>query len=100
MRRSRSRVMERAWFSNFPNFGNPASSNAYVRLRMRNRALVAIAAVICLSTLSLAAATPPQPPPIQIHRADGPISVDGRLDDAGWQTAAKVDTFYETSPGD
>jgi hypothetical protein len=64
---------------------------------MIKRALVATAVV--LSAVSLAA-TPPPPPPIQVHRADGPILVDGRLDDAAWKTAAKIDTFYETSPGD
>jgi hypothetical protein len=74
---------------------------------MKNRALVA-AAAFALSTVSLSAQTPaqtpartpPQPPPIHIHRAEGPITVDGRLDDEGWKTAAKIDTFYETSPGD
>ena len=65
---------------------------------MMNRALAA--AVVVLSAVSLAAATPPPPPPIQIHRADGPITIDGRLDDPGWKTAARIDTFYETSPAD
>jgi Domain of unknown function (DUF5916)/Carbohydrate family 9 binding domain-like len=63
---------------------------------MKCRALVACV-VLCALTL---AATPPPPPPIQIHRADGPIVIDGRLDDAGWKTAARIDTFYETSPAD
>src|SRR5258706_397160 len=66
---------------------------------MKMRALPA-AASPPFAPWSLPARPPPPPPPIQIHRADGPISVDGRLDDAGWQSAAKVDTFYETSPGD
>jgi hypothetical protein len=64
---------------------------------MNSRALAATC--VLLSALTLAA-TPPPPPPIQIHRADGPIVVDGRLDDAGWKTAARIDTFYETSPAD
>jgi hypothetical protein len=65
---------------------------------MKTRALVA--AALSLSALTLFAAAPPPPPPIQIHRAEGPITIDGRLDDAGWKTAAKLDTFYETSPAD
>ena len=39
-------------------------------------------------------------PPLAIARASGPIDVDGDLGDAGWQNAALVDRFYETSPGD
>src|SRR5258708_12224758 len=64
---------------------------------MIKRALVA--AIVVLTAFSLAA-TPAPPPPIRVHRAEGPITIDGRIDDAGWQTAAKIDTFYETSPGD
>src|SRR5258708_16676067 len=65
---------------------------------MKNRASIA-AAALALSAFSLAAQTRPPPPPIQIHRADGPITVDGRLYDEGWKTAARIDTCYETSPG-
>src|SRR5258708_14203883 len=64
---------------------------------MIKRALVA--AIVVLTAFSLAA-TPAPPPPIRVQRAEGPITIDGRIDDAGWQTAAKIDTFYETSPGD
>ena len=39
-------------------------------------------------------------PPIAIHRAAGPITVDGDLSDPGWQGAAKVEGFFETRPGD
>ncbi len=38
--------------------------------------------------------------PVTVHRAAGPISVDGDLGDAGWQGAAAIDHFYETNPGD
>jgi hypothetical protein len=38
--------------------------------------------------------------PLNIPRAKGPIEIDGRLGDAGWEGAARVDTFYDTSPGD
>ena len=38
--------------------------------------------------------------PIRITRAAGPIEVDGNLDDPGWKGAVRIDTFYETNPGD
>jgi hypothetical protein len=41
-----------------------------------------------------------EPSGIRITRAAGPIVMDGELTDAGWQGATKVDTFYETNPGD
>ena len=37
---------------------------------------------------------------IRISRASGPIAVDGDLGDAGWEGAARIETFYETNPGD
>ncbi len=37
---------------------------------------------------------------IRISRAAGPITVDGDLGDAGWLGAGRVETFYETNPGD
>jgi hypothetical protein len=37
---------------------------------------------------------------IHITRAAGPIEVDGSLDDPGWRGAVRIDTFYETNPGD
>ncbi|MBV8199548.1 MAG: hypothetical protein JOZ15_02885, partial [Acidobacteria bacterium] len=41
-------------------------------------------------------------PPNEIHvsRAAGPIQIDGDLSDPGWQGATRVETFYETNPGD
>jgi hypothetical protein len=38
--------------------------------------------------------------PIQIRRATGSISIDGNLNDPGWQNASRIDKFYETNPGD
>jgi len=63
------------------------------------------ALAIALGALAAAGAaagqTPPSDePPIEIHRAAGPITVDGDLSDPGWQGAARVETFYETKPGD
>ena len=52
--------------------------------------------------LLLAAQAPPEPPaePLHIARASGPIEVDGQLGDPGWSGATRVETFYETNPGD
>lgn len=44
--------------------------------------------------------TPDTPPTIVVHRAAGAITLDGKLDDAGWDGAARIGTFYEVSPGD
>ncbi len=57
--------------------------------------LLAVAASLGAQT------TPPaDEPPIAIHRAPGPITIDGDLSDPGWKDAARVDTFWETRPGD
>ena len=40
------------------------------------------------------------PAEIRMSRAAGPIVVDGDLSDPGWKSATKVDTFFETNPGD
>src|SRR3954471_24591239 len=37
---------------------------------------------------------------IQITRVNGRISIDGDLSDEGWRHAARIDTWYETQPGD
>lgn len=67
------------------------------------RTLTGIALLLAAATLSAqtpAAATPPPPAPLAVHRTTAPITVDGDLSDAGWQGAAVIDRFYETSPGD
>ena len=51
-------------------------------------------------TAASAAAAEPESTPIAIHRAAGPITIDGDLTDEGWKGAARVDTWYETNPGD
>ena len=48
---------------------------------------------------ALAQAQTPEPP-IAIHRAAGPITVDGDLSDPGWKSAEPIETFWETRPGD
>ena len=61
-------------------------------------AILAIVVAIAAAAQTPPAAPPPTPP-IHIHRAEGAITVDGKLDDPGWKNAAVVDRFYETSPG-
>lgn len=46
------------------------------------------------------AATPDIPPPLEVRRLSSPITLDGVLDEPAWQQAARIDTFYETSPAD
>src|SRR4029450_7309055 len=38
--------------------------------------------------------------PVSIKRISGAIAVDGDISDEGWTSAAKVETWYETNPGD
>jgi hypothetical protein len=71
---------------------------------MRNRALAAML-LLCLAASvhaqnQTAAPAPPAPPPLPIPRTTAPVTIDGALDDAAWQSAAVIDQFYETSPGD
>ena len=40
------------------------------------------------------------PAELSIHRMQGAIVVDGDLSDEGWRDAQKVETWYETNPGD
>ena len=37
---------------------------------------------------------------VSLHKATGPITVDGDLGDEGWKDAARVETWFETNPGD
>ncbi|MGK2859317.1 MAG: DUF5916 domain-containing protein [Thermoanaerobaculia bacterium] len=40
------------------------------------------------------------PDPIHVTRSTGVIQIDGALDDEAWQRATRIDTWYETNPGD
>jgi hypothetical protein len=71
---------------------------------MRKRAVAALL-LLCLASVASAqnqapANVPPPPAPLTIPRTDTPVTLDGALDDAAWQSAAVIDKFYETSPGD
>ena len=57
--------------------------------------------LLMISAAPLAGAAEDAPAPsLSIRRASGPITVDGDLSDEGWRGAARVDTWYETNPGD
>jgi hypothetical protein len=63
--------------------------------------LFLLLAGLALPSSLLLAQTGEEPPePLRVSRATGPIEVDGRLGDSGWSGATRVDTFYETNPGD
>jgi hypothetical protein len=47
-----------------------------------------------------AADDPSASPEIHLQRAAGAITIDGDLSDPGWQGATRVETFFETNPGD
>lgn len=65
------------------------------------RLLAVVVFAVALSNVAWAQNAPahPAPPPINIHRASGPITVDGDLSDAGWKDAARIDQWVEGSPG-
>jgi hypothetical protein len=56
--------------------------------------------LLYLLALLLSRLAAEEPQTIHITRATGPIVMDGDLSDPGWKGATKVDTWYETNPGD
>ena len=59
-----------------------------------------LALMAALAPSGTAGAAPPVAAGVAIRRSAGPNKVDGDLSDAGWKGAARIDSFYETSPGD
>ncbi|MGH9441914.1 MAG: DUF5916 domain-containing protein [Thermoanaerobaculia bacterium] len=57
-------------------------------------------AILVLLGFAVSARGQAPEPPIAVHRAEGPITIDGDLSDPGWKNAARVDQFWETRPGD
>ena len=55
--------------------------------------------VLALAATTFAQETPPSET-LQATRARGAITVDGALDDPGWQGVPRIETWYETNPGD
>jgi hypothetical protein len=60
----------------------------------------AIAALLSGGVAMPCLGAPSHLPPVAIHRTTEPILVDGDLNDPGWRDAARIERFYETSPGD
>src|SRR5215813_5050314 len=72
---------------------------------MRERRRRSLVIWVCLALAGpplLRAASPSttQGAEIRIRRAAGPITIDADLSDPGWQGAVKIETWYETNPGD
>src|SRR5438552_3167639 len=72
---------------------------------MNSAAARAARAALCAWLLVVAAEparadAPAAGPRLTIHRASGPIVVDGDLGDPGWQGADSVTTWFETRVGD
>ena len=59
-----------------------------------------LAGLAALLILAAGAAAADEVPRFTIARASGSIKIDGDLTDIGWQGATRVDTWYETNPGD
>lgn len=67
---------------------------------------IRILVTAALAAAILAPAAPAQAPPsgtrpmLTIHRASGPIEIDGRFDEAAWADAARSDAFTEARPNE
>lgn len=64
------------------------------------RCRIFIAAAGFAAACALAADQATHGAEIRIRRATGPIKIDGDLSDPAWKDAAKIETWYETNPGD
>jgi hypothetical protein len=67
------------------------------------RTFIVLNAAVWLAGARALAAQGPAPaevPPLTVARAPGAITVDGALDDAGWQGVPGIDTWFEVNPGD
>jgi hypothetical protein len=69
-------------------------------MRESVKGLGAAALLLLAAPLRAAAADAPDASRLTLPRISAPIRVDGDLTDAGWKEAARVETFYETNPGD
>lgn len=72
----------------------PTSAASYRRVY---RILALLLFIVAIAPAVYAADAPPA---MTIHRAAGPITIDGDLSDPGWQGALKSETWFETNPGD
>ncbi|MEP7027210.1 MAG: DUF5916 domain-containing protein [Candidatus Eisenbacteria bacterium] len=76
------------------------SMSAIARHAFSLRASLPLLLLLLAPAAAAWAAAPQLGPPMTIRRAAGPIVLDGNLDDAGWQGADDIATWYETNVGD
>ncbi|HYK43029.1 MAG TPA: DUF5916 domain-containing protein [Thermoanaerobaculia bacterium] len=65
----------------------------------RNLALLILLYLLAL-WLAATALHGEEGPPVHITRAAGPITIDADLSDPGWKGATRLETWFETNPGD
>jgi Domain of unknown function (DUF5916) len=66
-----------------------------------SRSLCRLALLVPFMSYAAAlAADIPATPTFTIARTALPIHIDGNLDDEAWKSALRIDTWYETNPGD
>ncbi len=68
--------------------------------RSHRPTLVAALCALAVPARADTGAVDDAPAPIVVTRASGPIAVDGDLSDPAWAGAARVEGFYEYSPGE
>jgi hypothetical protein len=57
--------------------------------------------IVCLLVVGVSAAAEEAAlPPIPVTQTSGQIKIDGDLTDPGWQTATRIETWFEVNPGD
>ncbi len=63
---------------------------------------IALLLLLCGTTATVAQTpfVPNEKPRLAVGRAPGAIKIDGEIDDAGWNGAAKAENFAEHTPGD
>ncbi len=62
------------------------------------RALPLLAILLMPQPMDATQASPPVPPRVSIVRAEGTITIDGRLDEPDWQTAGLIPDLTQQSP--
>jgi hypothetical protein len=62
--------------------------------------LLAAMLLVILPSIASGVSQPVFKPTLEIIETTASIDVDGQLNDAGWKSAARVDNFVETYPGD
>ena len=64
------------------------------------RILAAAALLLCAAEAAAVYTVNGERKSFEIFRTDSPPVIDGKLDDAVWQTTASIDDFHQTSPRD